>query len=121
MLGADAVAGIFASLKFLDRRLFDLTNYGAQGNIAAQHDAGFGDCLDRDHQSGETAFHVAGAEAPDPTVTVDAFGSKAFARKMLFVAAIGRIHVAGEQKIQSVAAASQMRNRIGTVVLDELP
>src|SRR5579883_168182 len=120
MFRADAVAGIFDALEFLDRRLLDLADDTAERKVAVQLDAGLRDRLERDQQAGEAALHVAGTEPPDPTVAKDAFGAEAFADQMRLVAAVGGVHVAGEEKIAPVAASRQVPDRVGSAFVDEL-
>src|ERR1041385_783050 len=97
MPAADAVAGIFDALEFLDRSLLDLTDYAAKRDVAGEFDARAGDRLDRDQRRGEPALHVVGAEPEHPAVAMDRLGLEARAgiAQMLLLARVGRVHVAG--------------------------
>src|SRR4051812_18544683 len=100
MLAAGAVAGIFDALEFLDRRLFDFADYPAERYIAVEPDTGFDDRLNGDQSGGKAALHIVGAEPPDPAVTHHGFRLEAFADQIILFAAIGSVHMAGEQQIR---------------------
>src|SRR5450759_125714 len=119
MARADAVAGIFDALKFLDGGLLDLADHAAERDVAVESYIGPGDRLDGDESAGEPTLHVVGAEPPDPAVAHDPPGLEPVAGEMFLLAGIGRVHVAGEQEIQSVAAPAQMPDRVGAAGIDQ--
>jgi hypothetical protein len=85
MTRTDAVAGVFNTLKFLDRGLLNLADHATKRNVTWELDAGLGDALDGNQRRGEAAFHIVGAEPPDPAVTINRLGLKPFAHEMLLV------------------------------------
>ena len=118
---ADAVAGIFDALEFLDGGLLDLAHDAAKGDVAREFDAGPGNCLDRDQRGGKPALHVVGAEPPHPAVAIHGLGLKTRARiaQVLLPPGIRRIHVAGEQEVEPVAAPAPEACRVGTIGVDQ--
>src|SRR5579875_2470187 len=76
MLAVCPVAGIFNSLKFFDRRLFDLPDHAPEGNIAMETDTTLDDRLDRNESGGQAALHVVGAETPHPAILANSLGSE---------------------------------------------
>ena len=119
MARADTIARIFDALKFLDRALLDLADHGAERNVTVELDAGLDDCLDRDQRRGQTALHVVGAKAPNPTVSENRLGLESITREMLLVTRIRRIHMASEKEIEPLAASAQMADGVRPAFVDQ--
>jgi hypothetical protein len=109
----DAVAGVVATLKFVDGPLLDLAGDTGDDDVAGQLDLGLDDRPRDLDVRRDRALHVVDPGAVDPLAVDDVgMGLVAAAGQLRLLAAIGCVEVPIEDEVQAPAAVGEGSDRV---------